>query len=208
MRIRSPFLPACVISLVALIGCGGSPSAVNIQLRKDLQNRDDLIENLKREHEADLADLHASTRPTTESLSPAELAKLFTTHGLKLGNLTGGSDFDSGKPGDRGLKIYACPTDDDGQALKAAGEFTVQAFDLSLPSDNLIGSWTFDAATTRQDWYGSAFLYTYVLPCPWQQRTPTHSNLMVRVTFHDELTSREFTQEKAITVNLPAATQP
>jgi hypothetical protein len=100
------------------------------------------------------------------------------------------------------------PTDDDGQPLKAAGTFTVEAFDLSLPDDNLIGQWTFDLNATRQSWFGQSFLYAYVLTCPWQEHVPTHSQLTVRVTFHDELTGREFTQQKIVTINPPPTTRP
>jgi hypothetical protein len=205
--------PAGLLVLLALtvpaftaIGCG-SPSAANIALRKQLQQRDDQITFLDRQHQGDLADLRAARGPTTTSLAPDEIAKLFTTHGLAFGRLTGGSDFDSNKPGDQGLKIYVVPTDDDGQPLKAAGSFTVQAFDLSQP-DNLIGKWTFDLGAAKSSWYGQAMLYTYVLACPWQQRVPSNPQLTVRVTFHDELTGREFTAQKIVNINPPPPATP
>ena len=184
-------------------GCGGNPSSANIALRKDLQQRNDQIAQLQTQHQGDLADLRAAKGPTTTSLSPDELARLFTVHGLSFGRLTGGSDFDTSKPGDQGLKIYIVPTDDDGQPLKAAGSFTVQAFDLSDPS-NLIGKWTFDLGTTKSDWFGQAMLYTYVLPCPWQQRIPQHAQLTVRVSFHDELTGRDFDAQRVANITPPS----
>jgi hypothetical protein len=200
------FLPA-VGSAVFCIGCGGTPSSVNIQLRKDIQHCDAQIDTLKMQHQADLASMRAYRAPTTAMLSPDELDRLYTVHGLSLGRLTGGSNLDSGKPGDQGLKIYVVPTDGEGQPLKAAGTFTVQAFDLSLPENNLIGRWHFDLARSRQSWYGAAFLYTYVLTCPWneggQGRVPAHPQLTVRVTFHDELTDREFTDQRIVDINPP-----
>jgi len=208
MRFSPPLLLAIILSVLTAIGCGGNPSTANIALRKQLQQRDDEISMLKIQHQGDQADLRASSRPTTTVLDADELTKLFTAHGLFLGRLTGGSTFDSNKPSDQGLKIYAVPTDDVGQPLKAAGTFAVEAFDLSLPADNLIGEWHFDLAQTRQSWLGAALLYNYVLACPWEYHVPTHSQLTVRVTFHDELTGREFTQQRVVNVNPPPATSP
>jgi hypothetical protein len=189
------------------VGCS-SPSGANIELRKQLQDRDDQIATLQNEHQADLADLRASTRPTTTALPPDQIARLFTTHDISIGGMSGGSDLDMNKGADQGLKIYVVPTDDQGQKLKAAGSFTVDAFDLSLPDDNRIGHWVFDLDATRKSWFGEAFLYTYVLACPWQQRIPTHSSLTVRVTFHDELTGREFVQQKIVAVTPPPTSVP
>jgi hypothetical protein len=207
MRPPPPVLLAVVVPALTAIGCGGSPSGANILLRKQLQQRDDQIHLLKIQHQGDLADLRAHSGPTTTSLSPDELAKLFTTHGISFGKLTGGSDLDMRKPGDQGLKIYIVPTDGDGQPLKAAGTFTVEAFDLSLPDNNLIGKWNFALNQTRQSWYGAAFLYNYVLTCAWQH-VPTNSQLTVRATFHDELTGREFTEQRIVTVNPPPTNAP
>jgi hypothetical protein len=199
-------LLALVVPLFTALGCGGTPSAANITLRKELDQRDDEIKSLNTQHQADLADLRAAKGPTSAPVAPDELAKLFTTHGIAFGRLTAGSDFDSNKPGDQGLKIYVVPTDDDGQPLKAAGSFTIQAFDLSDPN-NSIGKWTFDVNTARRDWFGQALLYTYVLPCRWQ-RIPLRPQLTLRVTFHDELTGRDFDAQRTVSITPPPTTAP
>jgi hypothetical protein len=206
MRISLPLLLAMLPIALAATGCG-TPSGANIQLRKELAQRDDEIAALKIQHAGDLADLRASKHPTTSTLGSDEFARLYTVHGIAFGRLTAGSDFDSGKAGDQGLKIYVVPTDDDGQPLKAAGSFTVQAFDLSEP-DNLIGKWDFDEDAAKADWFGAALLYNYVLPCRWQQHVPIHNSLTVRVTFHDELTGREFTEQRIVNINPPPTTAP
>jgi hypothetical protein len=46
-----------------------------------------------------------------------------------------------------------------------------------------------------------------VLKCPWQGKAPGHDELTVKVTFTDELTGREFTEQKVVRVKLPPATQ-
>lgn len=196
--------PAVICLLgAALIGCGG-PNAANIELRKKNQDLSGQIENLDRRHEADQAAIAGlQNRIGTVATLPADrLAKLFTVHGLLLGRLTGGADLDPAKPGDEGIKVYATPTDDDGEPLKAAGTFVVEAFDLAAKEPQ-IGKWTFDLETTRKAWLGAFMAHNFVLTCPWQH-VPMHDELTIKVTFRDELTQREFHAQAVVKVRLPA----
>jgi len=193
-------LPTTALLFVA--GCG-SPSAANIELRKQNQDLQDKITTLTRAREADAATISALQQKvgTLPTLPQDRLEKLFTTHGLKLGRLTGGADLDRSKPGDEGVKVYADPTDDDGDPIKAAGSFVIEAFDLAskLPER---GKWTFDTDQTRKCWNGSFLSHQYVLTCPWQSPVQ-HEELTVKVTFRDELTGREFHTQKVIKIKLP-----
>ena len=200
------------LALTSLLGCAaalftgcGSPSTANIELRKQLEQRDAAISQLKRQHNADLADIAQHRGPATTSLSSGALASIYTVHGIKLGRLTGGANLDPKHAGEDGLTIQVTPTDDDGQTIKAAGTFDVTAYDLSDGGKQL-GHWTFDDGASRANWYGSMLLYSYVLPCPWTTM-PTHSDVTVRVTFTDTLTGRQFTEQKQIHLQLPATTQ-
>jgi len=191
-------------SVALLAGCY-SPSKANIELRKTNQQLQANIDDLNHRHAADEATLRglqsgASTVPT---LPPNQLDELFTVGGLKFGSLTGGYHPDPDQYGDTMLKIYVVPTDEDGDKIKSAGSFHVDLFDLALKSDNRIGSWNFDLQKTRSSWYGGAFLYTYVLDCPWQT-PPADPKLMARITFTDALTHRVFSVDKGITVRPPA----
>jgi hypothetical protein len=201
------FLVCAILLSIAANGCG-SPNTASVAVRKENQSLKDEIATLKRAREADAATIrslesHATTVP---SLPAAQLQDLFTTHGLTLGRLTGGADLDRDKPGDEGVKIYATPTDDEGQPFKAAGSFTVEAFDLLLKEPQ-IGKWTFDTKTAREAWLGSVLVRAYVLTCPWQT-APQHAELTVKITFRDELTGREFHEQKVVNVHLPSAVQP
>jgi hypothetical protein len=100
------------------------------------------------------------------------------------------------------LKIYVVPIDEQGDALKAAGSFEVELFDLALGANYRIGKWDFDLNAAKADWYGHALLYTYVLSCPWQT-VPVHGKLLARVTFTDALTHRVFTVDKEVLVEPP-----
>jgi hypothetical protein len=193
--IRSVGFLVCGVVVVFATGCG-SPNVASIEVRKQNQDLRDQIELLNRTHEADRATIRgmqnrAGTLPT---LPQDRLDKLFTVHGL-----------DRTKPGDEGLKIYAAPTDETGEPIKAAGSFVVEAFDLAAKPPE-IGKWTYDVDAVRKTWLGSLMLNHFVLTAPWQT-VPKHDEITVKVTFRDALTGREFTAQKLVKVRLPA-TQP
>lgn len=185
-----------------------TPNTANIELRKEKQNLEDKIAELNRVHDADQATIQSLQNRigTLPTLPQNRLDQLFTVHGLELGRLTGGVDLDPAKPGDEGIRIYATPTDDDGEPIKAAGSFVVEAFDLAAKSPE-IGKWTFDLATTRKIWLGNFLAHNFVLTCPWQQ-IPQHQELTIKVTFLDQLTQRQFHAQTVVKVKLPAATSP
>ncbi len=186
-----------------LMGCGG-PNQANIDLRKQNQELREQVETLSRAREADGATIRAleGKVPTAPTLAKDRLDKLYTTHGITLGRLTGGWDEDANKPGDEGLRVQATPLDEDNQQLKAAGSFVVEAFDLALAGEQRIGRWEFDLAKSRAAWLGAAFQYNYLLHCPWQA-APVHEELTIKVTFRDELTGREFAAQEVVKVAIP-----
>jgi hypothetical protein len=186
----------------SLTGCGG-PNTASIEVRKQNQSLLDEIASLKRAREADAATIRGLQQRigTLPTLPQERLEKLFTVHSLQLGRLTGGADLDRSKAGDEGIKVYATPTDDDGEPLKAAGTFVVEAFDLAAKTAEL-GKWTFDLDATRKSWNGAVLSHQYVLSCPWQ-KPPRHDEVTIKVTFRDELTGREFHQQKVVKVRLP-----
>jgi hypothetical protein len=183
------------------LACGcGSPSQANIDLRKQNQTLQDQIASLNRRHDADAATITGlqSKIGTVPTLPRSTLDELFTVHGLRFGSLTGGDRSDPKKPYDDSLKVYVVPIDDDGQPLKAAGAFRVEAFDLALPTNQKIGQWDFSIEQARNAWNGAMFSYGYVLDCPWQT-TPTHADLTIKVQFTDPLTGRVFTEQRQAT---------
>jgi hypothetical protein len=175
--------------LLLMIGCS-HPNAANITLRKENQDLRNRITELERQNAGLTAPTTQLAQPIIINLSEHHFGSLFVTSNLKLGKLTGQ---DEGV-----LKIYAVPLDQYGDEIKAAGSFTVDAFDLS-DSGKHIGHWTFPASDSEKNWYGSAFLHTYVLKCPWQT-PPQHNQITVKITFTDELTGRIFTQQKLVTL--------
>lgn len=192
-----------IVAIATLAGCG-SPNPANIALRKQNQKLESKVTALDRQHTGDVASIVAMEKqnPAVQHLSPQRLSKLFTVHGLQLGMLTGGDNPDPTAKSDSELMIYAVPTDDDGNPIKAAGSFKVQTYDLADPKHPLLGQWNFSTSQVRKDFYAHLSLYTYVLPCPWQT-VPRHKKLTVRVSFRDELTGRTFSAERVATVRPP-----
>jgi hypothetical protein len=206
---RSQILLCVLLPLLAPTGgCalfGGSPDAANIKLRKENQALKTQVEDLKRQSEANaaLARSLQQSRPVLPALPSERLENLFTTRGLKFGRLTGGADLDRSRPGHEGIRVYVVPTDQTGEVLKAAGSFTVEAFDLAKPNAPLVGTWKFDLEEARKSWSGFLMDYNYVLVAPWQERVPEHPELTLKVTFFDELLQLPFSAQTKVNVNLP-----
>ena len=151
--------------LAALASGCSSPSGANIELRKQNQQLREKIAELEKAREGDAATIQSlEGRVGTITTLPKErLDRLFTVNGLNVGRLTGGWDADARQPGDEGIKVYAIPEDQDGESLKAAGAFTVEAFDLANTAKPLVGKWEFDVAAAKEAWNGTAFSKQYVL---------------------------------------------
>ena len=190
---RRMWIVSASIALAA--GCS-SPNKANIDQRKQNQQLQGEVDSLKRQHEADAATLRAmeAKSPGVASLPQERINQLFTVHGIQFGKLTGADPDDPKK-----LKVYVVPTDGEGQQIKAAGSFVVEAFDLSNGDNARVGRWEFPLDQAAKNWYGQAMLYTYVLSCPWQS-PPKHSDITLKVTFTDALTGRAFTAQKSIKV--------
>jgi hypothetical protein len=195
-----------------LMGGCGSPDKANIQLRKEKQQLQDRIDDMKLRHDAALARILAYEQQTgtVETLPGERLNQLFTVHKIDLGNLTGGADTDLKSPGDEALKVYLVPMDESGDPIKATGHVTVELFDLARPGDTRIGQWELDPKQLKDTWRSFFRLNGFVLTCPWQ-RKPERAGLAVKVTFRDLLTGRTFEKLKDIQVKPPGsapATQP
>ena len=195
-------LQFALLLVCSAAGCT-TPSAANIQLRKENQTLQTQVDTLSRQHAADQAALAGQHNATVPTLPQDRLDQLFTTHGLSFGKLTGGYRADEADTGPAdGIEVQIVPTDDSGDEIKAAGSFTVQVFDLADAAHPLLDTWNFSPQQTRTMFYDHLMLYTYVLHCPWQHGPPPHGELTLRVSFTDALTGRVFTAEKQVHVNV------
>lgn len=203
LHMRTLALGAMFLALGVMTGC--KPSSANIALRKQNQQLQLKLAQAEAQRQADLARLNqlegGTTRPV---ISQAQLDRLFTTCGLRIGKLTGGYRNDSTAAADDGVVIHVVPTDKDGQDLKSAGRFSVHIFDLEDPDRPLVGMDDFSLEDSRQAWNGYAMLYNYVLKVPFT-RKPLHARLLVKLDFFDELSTRKFSAEREVTVAIAPA---
>ena len=199
---RFVLMTVAAVVLLSPLACG-SPNKANIALRKqnqDLSARVVELESLAEQLRSDVRRLEAQTEgPTIPTLPSERLEQMWTVAGLTFGRLTGIDDGAAGRP----LKVYLTPVDEGGDALKATGDVTVEAFDLTKSDGLRLGSWTFDAERVKGLWTGG-FVGAYALPCPWgdQPFDPPEAGreLVVKVTFVDTLTGRTFEAKRDVKV--------
>lgn len=197
-------MPMLLLPLAMLAAACAGPNKANIELRKQLDQRDAQVADLQRRHDTDAATIRGlqSSATTVPVLPPEQLDALYTTHGLTFGNITGGYHDPGVTNGDTELKVYVTPVDDADDKIKAAGSFKIELYDLSLKNNQRIGTWKFDLDQAKACWLGKGFMNGYVLHCPWQT-APTHESLMLRTTFTDALTHRIFVSDHTVTVQPP-----
>src|SRR5947209_7875028 len=139
--------------LLILVPACARPSRANNTLREEHLHLEQQIADLERQRAADVATIAELQNKvgSVPTLPQERLEKLFTTHGIELGRLTGGEDWDSAHPGDDGLRVAVVPVDQQGQKLKAAGTLTIDAFDLSASDDPHLGHWVFDLDQAKKN---------------------------------------------------------
>ncbi len=201
---RCCFVGAFVLALAAG-GCDPAGSGEGLSAQLDKAKR----ENVKlREQAAGLQqDLKARDEHIVrlQGLGGKRMALLFTVAKIKLGR-TSGVNLDQA-PGDDGVRVYLKTIDRDGHAVKAAGDVTVQLFDLAAGAPrNLLERHDFPAADAAKHFSGGFLMNQYRFDCPFKSGPPKRPELTVRVTFTDYLTGQTFTAQKVIDLALPAAT--
>jgi len=161
----------------------------NLKLQAEVRSRQEQVANLQR-------------------LGAKRLDQLFTVEQIALGRYTGGVNLDGGE-GDDGIRVFLQPTDAHGSIIKAAGDVTVQLFDLAAdPKANLIGQFTWTPQQIADKWLSGFFSYHFRLDCPWPAGPPAHDEITVRVQFVDYLTGKTFSAQKLCKVKLSATTKP
>jgi len=196
---------ASATMLASLAGCMVPKDDLDATNEKLLQAERQL-DDLRRDN-ADLSDELAAKRKQIDSLmklGDKRLEAIFHVVRIELGRYTGGFDSD-GKPGQDAIKVYLDPIDADGSTIKAAGDVTIQLYDLAAdPKANLLGEYHWSVAEISKQWSSGFVAYHYSFVCPFKS-PPAHDEITIRVEFVDYLTGKTFTAQKAVKVELPPA---
>lgn len=206
----------CIVSAVLALPLGLSGCATaggQGDLRRELDKKNERIAALERENAALRAAADESHRQmeVARGITPGERAQLVAPEKITIDTRSGTADLD-GKPGDDGLLVHLKLFDREGDAIKAAGDIRIDAFDLTDPANpRTVGTWSFTAEQAAKMWLGKLMTYHYTLKCPWQNGAPTAGEVTVRVTFVDLMTKRVLTIQQPFALKtkaMPAATQP
>jgi len=212
---RAQWAMGLVAALAAAGAAGCKPDGKPITTAGQLQQVREDNARLKADVQALEARLKAQEDQIAvlRGLGPKRLEDLFHVKRIELGRYTEPADLDE-KPGLDGVRVFLKPIDADGHALKAAGDVTIQLFDLAAaPEKNLLATFTFPVAEARKHWYGGFMTYHYRLDCPWKPAGAAPKEITIRVVFTDYLTGRKFTAQKVCKyapakASKPAATKP
>ncbi len=197
-------LRTLVLLLVAAVG-GCQPTVakdkfdrLNQQWLDTLRTNRDLV---RRDQELEETIGHQNQQiATLQNLGDQRLKKLFYVTSLELGRRSGGVDTDH-RDGDDAVAVYLQPVDRDGHVIKAAGEATVQLYDLAnKPQENLIGEYHWSVDELGPMWAGGFFGSSqFSLTCPWRSGPPAHDQITIRATFIRRRPMNRLKESKVVT---------
>jgi hypothetical protein len=205
-------LALALAALPAILAMGGCAPDATIPIRRDLIEAQD---QLKRAKDEDLA-LQEQLRQRDEQVRTLQalgtgkrMESLFTVKRVQIGSYSSGVNLDE-KPGDDGVKVFVEPVDSSGSTIKAAGDVTIQLYDLAAPpGENLLQTFHYGPDEIAAKWTNGFLTQFFLFECVWDKdHAPKHDQVTIRVIFVDYLTGNTFTDQKAVHVALPGSAQP
>ncbi len=183
------------LPLACLGGCLGLPRCS--ELADTLATRQAELDAARRDLAAlrETVDAQDEQIQTLAKLGEARLDRLFHVERIRLGRYTGGIDTDD-VPGHDAVKVYLEPVDQHGSVIKAAGDVTIDLFDLPAGGTRL-GTFTFAADSLADYWRSGPLTHHFSFVCPLEAARPSQSEVTVRVTFTEYLTGKTFTAQTA-----------
>jgi hypothetical protein len=154
--------------------------------------------------QSELGDLRKNGQPgctiSQTPLTPERASQIYTLKEIVLGRQTGGYD-DDNIPGDEALRVVLEPRDPDGQAIKAPGQLTVTALQISPEGLKIpLTTWQVSPEQLRRTWRNGLLSTGYYVVLPWKI-WPTSSRLRVIAQF-TLADGRVFEADKDVTIRL------
>lgn len=199
----------CAMALLAggclLAGCQDP----TVPLRKELVEAKDQLAKVQAQN----TELQQQTRQQQEqvqslqALGDKRLDAIPHVERIQIGEYSTGVGADANS-GDKGVKVFVETVDQDGMALKAAGDVTVQLYDLAAPqAQNMVGQCIWPAEKARRQWTNGFLTQHFIFECPWTS-APKHDEITARVEFVDYMTGKKFSAQRAVKVALGPASRP
>lgn len=178
---RPPTRQWLTLSAWAVLLWGGCSSRGQMELLEaEIRQHQDAL----RRAEAKASDLEAQlsvARSETELLRtqmarvdgqaplPEQTGAIARLTGVKINTLLSGGKDRDGQPGDDVLVALVAPHDQQGDLVKIAGEVEIEAFDMTLPSeDKRVGRWTYTPEEAAKVWHSGFVGAGLQFELPWQ----------------------------------------
>lgn len=183
------------------LGAAGCYNPADAQLRRENVRLAGRAADLEQRLAASQEAIERLERELDEArgLSELDRSALILPARVELVRLTGGEDYD-GEPGDDGVTVHLRPLDEQGDALKVAGDVRIELFDLAAGGQR-IGLCEVSAAELPERWLGALMTDHYTIRCPFD-RAPSSPEVTVRVTFVDYLSKRSLTAQQVVEVRV------
>ena len=190
---RTPSRQWIALSSWAVLLWGGCVTGRQLEtLEAELRQQQDAVQLARKQTDRIQSEL-TRAREETELLRsqmaaagqgaplPEQTGNLVRLSQVKINTLLSGGKDRDGLPGDDLLVALISPLDEQGDLVKIAGEVEIEAFDMTLPSDDKrVGHWAFDTEQAAKAWHSGFVGAGLQFELPWQD-LPTSKELLVHV---------------------------
>ena len=109
--------------------------------------------------------------------------------------------YDLKKNGHANLLVYLIPRDGNGDAIKAAGNLTIELWNMAKGSDEaMVARWEVEADTLRKEWGMSMLSAYYRLKFDLPGDLPKDGDYFIRAAFTDFLSGKVITVKQGIAI--------
>ena len=191
---------AIFILLILIPGCTSTneKETLTVQIEQLTQEKTQLQKQIE-QSEKENDQLRQQVQVLSGLPEEVKLENLNLLENIKIGRYTGFYDKDEDGRKET-LIVYLHPTDEQGNALKAAGTVEVQLWDLNKSNGQaMLGQWKIEPDELKKLWFETLVSIYYRLTFNVADIIDNLKEpLTVKVTFTDYLTGKVFTEQKAI----------
>jgi hypothetical protein len=188
--------------MLLLVGCENTDSNKISPLADQVKNLTQEKTQLQRQIEQSRAEneqLKEQIQVLSRLPEGVKPENIYFVHGIKITRYT--NFYDKDKDGKKEtLIVYIQPIDQEGDAIKAAGDVDVQLLDLNKPDGPVqLAQWHVTAQQIKELWFKTLLTVNYRLTFNIADKIKDFKDpLTVTVTFTDYLTGRVFKEQKVI----------